>query len=103
MKIVQSFAPDIVVLQLGTNDLQTISTVESGSALKDLTRLLYESYGVHWVCGWSVFARRFFAGMLLYLISKKRYSLSILRSYWSRSLTMFIGDTEASGIVNQAF
>ena len=50
LKIVQSFAPDIVVLQLGTNDLQTISAIETGSALEDLTRLLYESYGVWLVC-----------------------------------------------------
>ena len=37
LEIVQSLATDILVLQLGTNDLQTISTIETGSALYDLT------------------------------------------------------------------
>ena len=58
LTIVQSFAPDIVVLQLGTNDLSTISVVETGSALEDLTRLLYESYGVQLVCVCQTIFRR---------------------------------------------
>ena len=48
--VAESFAPDIVILQLGTNDLTTLSAVVTGSAIKDLTRLLHESYGVKFVC-----------------------------------------------------
>ena len=48
--IVEEFAPEIVVIQLGTNDLSSLSAVETGSALEDLSRLLYESYGVQRVC-----------------------------------------------------
>ena len=47
---VEEFAPDIVILQLGTNDLTTTSAVETGSAIEDLSRLLHESYGVQVVC-----------------------------------------------------
>ena len=48
--VVASFAPDVVILQLGTNDLTFLSAVEVGSALEDLTRLLFESYGVRHIC-----------------------------------------------------
>ena len=48
--IVEKFAPEIVVIQLGTNDLSSLSAVETGSALEDLSRLLHESYGVQRVC-----------------------------------------------------
>ena len=48
--IVEKFAPEIVVIQLGTNDLSSLSAVETGSALEDLSRLLHDSYGVQRVC-----------------------------------------------------
>ena len=48
--IVETFAPEIVVKQLGTNHLSSLSTVETGSALEELSRLLHESYGVPRVC-----------------------------------------------------
>ena len=48
--VVESFAPEIVILQLGTNDLASLSAVETGSAIEDLTRLLFESYGVKFIC-----------------------------------------------------
>ena len=46
LHVVEEFAPNIVILQLGTNDLVTTSAAETGSAIEDLCRLLYESYGV---------------------------------------------------------
>ena len=48
--IVETFAPEIVVIQLGINDLSSLSAVETGSALEDLSRLLHESHGVQRVC-----------------------------------------------------
>ena len=48
--VVESFAPDIVILELGTNDLTQLSALETGSAIKDLARLLYESYHVQKIC-----------------------------------------------------
>ena len=50
LHVVEEFAPNIVILQLGTNDLATTSAVETGSAIEDLCRLLYESYGVEVIC-----------------------------------------------------
>lgn len=50
LDIVKEFAPNVVILQLGTNDLTTTSAVETGSAIEDLSRLLYESYGVEVIC-----------------------------------------------------
>ena len=48
--IVETFALEIVIIQLGTNDLSSLSAVETGSAIEDLSRLLHESYGVQRVC-----------------------------------------------------
>ena len=35
---------------LGTNDLTTISAIETGSEIEDLCHLLYESHGVELIC-----------------------------------------------------
>ena len=48
--MVASFAPDVVILQVGTNELTFLSAFEVGFALEDLTRLLSESYGVKHIC-----------------------------------------------------
>lgn len=48
--VVESFAPKIVILQLGTNDLTSFSAVKTGSAIEDLTHLLFQSYGVELIC-----------------------------------------------------
>ena len=42
--VVEEFAPNVVIMQLGTNNLTTISTVETGSAIEGLCRLLYMSH-----------------------------------------------------------
>ena len=48
--VVESFTPDIVILQLGTNDLSVLSAVETGSAIEDLVHLLYNSCNVKRIC-----------------------------------------------------
>ena len=63
--IVEKVAPEIVVIQLGTNDLSSLSAVETGSALV--------CYMSHTVCKGSVFARLFFAVILLYYIARLSY------------------------------
>ena len=63
--IVEKFAPEIVVIQLGTSDLSSLSAVETGSALEDLSHFLHESYGVQRVC----VCQTNFAVMLLYSIA----------------------------------
>ena len=65
--IVGKFAPEIVVIQLGTNDfLSLFLSFETGSALEDLSRLLHESYGVQRVC----ICQTIFVVMLLYSIAR---------------------------------
>ena len=48
---VSQFRPDIVYLEIGTNDLtqRNASAVTIGSAIEDFVRLLYEEYGVRFV------------------------------------------------------
>ena len=50
LRVVESFAPDIVILELGMNDLMQLSALETGSAIEDLARLLYECYHVQKIC-----------------------------------------------------
>ena len=48
--VVEEFAPNVVLIQLGTNDLTTILAVQTGSGIEDLCHLLYESYGAELIC-----------------------------------------------------
>ena len=53
LEIVRQFSPDIVILQLGTNDISDCSirsALTVGSQLEDLTKLLHEQFGVTVVC-----------------------------------------------------
>ena len=53
LEIVRQFSPDIVILQLGTNDISDRSirsALTVGSQLEDLTKLLHEQFGVTVVC-----------------------------------------------------
>ena len=43
---VESFRPDIVVLELGTNDLTSSEPEVVGSMLEELVRVLHVDYGV---------------------------------------------------------
>ena len=48
--MVARFKPDIVILQLGNNDLSHLSPVNVGSEMEDLTRSLHDSLKVKCVC-----------------------------------------------------
>ena len=48
--VFHSFRPDIVILQLGSYDLVTISTLHVGLALDEFVHYLHESCGVKLVC-----------------------------------------------------
>ena len=50
LHVVASFAPDIIVLQLGTNDLSRFDPLVVGSSIEDLVRILYDKYDVKVVC-----------------------------------------------------
>ena len=49
LDVVKELSPNVVVLQLGTNDLTT-TVIETGSANEDLSCFLHESYGVEVIC-----------------------------------------------------
>ena len=50
LTVVEKFMPDIVILQLGTNDLSHLPAVNVGSAIEDLTRSLHDLLNVKCVC-----------------------------------------------------
>ena len=58
MKLVRSQCPDIVVVQLGTNDLSSNTSLKVGSAIEDFVHLLHDSYGVKCVCVCQTIRRR---------------------------------------------
>ena len=57
-KVVRSKCPDIVIVQLGTNDLPFSTSLKVGSAIEDFVRLLHDSYGVKCVCVCQTIRRR---------------------------------------------
>ena len=46
LQVVTFFQPDIVILQLGSNDLTAHDPLHVGSAIDDFVRLLHVTYGV---------------------------------------------------------
>ena len=48
--VVRDFGPDIITLQLGTNDLVDNSPLTVGSALEHLVTLLHDEYKVDLIC-----------------------------------------------------
>ena len=58
LHILHSFRPDIVIVQLGTNDLTSCPPLQVGSALEDFVHLLHDSYGVRGVCVCQTIRRR---------------------------------------------
>jgi len=58
LPILQLFRPDIVIVQLGTNDLTSCRPLRVGSAIEDFVHLLHDSYGVKCVCVCQTIRRR---------------------------------------------
>ena len=46
LHVVESFAPHIVILQLGTNDLSHLDSLVTASAIEDLVGILYNEHSV---------------------------------------------------------
>ena len=58
LHVVRSKRHDIVIVQLGTNDLPFQSPLQAGSELEEFVRLLHYSYGVRFVCVCQTIRRR---------------------------------------------
>lgn len=50
MSAVQDFGPDMIILQLGSNDLVDSTALTVGSHLEDLVMLLHNLYKVDLIC-----------------------------------------------------
>ena len=50
LNVIESFRPEIVIMQLGSNDLTDSDPLHVGSAIEDFVRLLHDTYGVKVVC-----------------------------------------------------
>ena len=50
LNVIESFRPEIVIMQLGSNDLTDSNPLHVGSAVEDFLRLLHDTYGVKVVC-----------------------------------------------------
>ena len=50
LPVVASFAPDIVILQLGTNDLSRLDPLVVGSSIEELVTILHDTYNVKLIC-----------------------------------------------------
>ena len=50
LNVIESFRPEIVIMQLGSNDLTDSDPLHVGPAIEDFVRLLYDTYDVKVVC-----------------------------------------------------
>ena len=48
--IIESFRPQIVIMQLGSNDLTDSDSLHVGSAIEDFATFLHNTYGVKVIC-----------------------------------------------------
>jgi len=48
--VVASFAPDIVILQLGTNDISRLDPLVVGSSIEELVTILHDTHHVKLIC-----------------------------------------------------
>ena len=92
--VVKSFAPHIVILQLGTNDLSRLDPLLVGSAIEDLVRTLHDSYSVRLVC---MCAKPFIEVRTLYLMCESERWRNTLKYFWNHSPIRFSGATGVFG------
>ena len=57
LHVVERIAPDVLILEIGTNDLVDISPEVVGSEIENLVRLLLRHYKVRIVCVCHVIPR----------------------------------------------
>ena len=50
LPVVALFAPDILILQLGTNDLSLLDPLVVGSSIEELVTVLQDTYNVKLIC-----------------------------------------------------
>ena len=50
LPVIASFAPDIVILQLGANDLSQLDPLVVGSSIEELVTTLHDRYNIKIVC-----------------------------------------------------
>lgn len=87
--------PDIVFLQIRTNDLtqRRMSSLTLGSAIEDFVRFLHDEYGVCLICVGKTLRRH----LLEILMTMFNCFPSILRLCWSHYPLLFIGHIGVSG------
>ena len=50
LNVIETFRPEIIIMQLGFHDLTDSDPLHVGSAIDDFVRLLHDTYGVKVVC-----------------------------------------------------
>ena len=50
LNVIEPFHPDVVIMQLGSNDLIDSDPLHVGWAIDDFARLLHDTFGVKVVC-----------------------------------------------------
>ena len=58
LNVIESFHPDIVIMQLGSNDLTDSDPLHVGWAIDDFVRLLHDTFGVKVVCVYQTIMRQ---------------------------------------------
>ena len=89
LPVVASSAPDIVILQLGTNDLSRLDLLAVASYIEELVTILHDTYKVKLICVWDpiLYSTRVFARLA-----------NMLKRSSKPSLMSFLGDIGVFGM-----
>ena len=103
LHIVESFKPQIVILELGTNDLSNLAPTTVGSFLEDLTQVLHSRYAVQRVVVCQTLFRDRNPDFNEQVTLLNKYSAVVIsslpyayfwkhRSLWNSSKTLYLRD-----------
>ena len=103
LSVVQSFRPDIVILQLGSNDLTVSEPLHVGSAIEDFVRLLHDTYGIRFICVCQTINRQGATTFNRYVTLLTKYLSVVLepipyalfwhhRGFWKAAQTVYARD-----------
>ena len=99
LPVIAPFAPDIVILQLGTNDLSHLDPLVAGSSIEELVTTLHDKYNVRIVC----VCVKPFGDPTQYSMPVSTRLTNTLKPYWSLSIIRFSGATGVFGILPRIF
>jgi hypothetical protein len=91
ISFLKSYKPDIVVLEIGTNNLSNLSPEVVGSRIDDHVRYMLDELNIKVIAVCQVINRHIPMHRTMLLIQKLLFCGSICLSFWRMNLAYFFG------------